>query len=37
MTMEAAVTKLMWILGQTHSPEEIRKLFYYPVQHDLIR
>ena len=37
MTMEAAVTKLMWVLGQAGRPEEIRSLFYRPVQHDLIR
>lgn len=27
MTSEAAVTKLMWVLGQTDRPEEIRKYF----------
>ena len=27
MTTEAAVTKLMWILGQTDDPEEVRMLF----------
>ncbi len=27
MTMEAAVTKLMWVLGQTSDPEEIRDYF----------
>ena len=37
MTMEAAVTKLMWVLGQTEEPEEIRRLFYRPVQCDLLR
>ena len=37
MTMEAAVTKLMWILGQTAQAHEISHLFYQPVQHDLIR
>lgn len=37
MTAEAAVTKLMWVLGQTDKPEEIQRLFYLPVQHDLIR
>lgn len=37
MTMEAAVTKLMWALGQTDRPEEIRRLFYRPVQFDIIR
>lgn len=37
MTMEAAVTKLMWAMGQSREPEEIERLFYRPVQHDLIR
>ena len=27
MTAEAAVTKLMWVLGQTGKPEEIRDYF----------
>ena len=27
MTTEAAVTKLMWILGQTDDPEEVREVF----------
>lgn len=27
MTAEAAVTKLMWVLGQTRDPEEIKKYF----------
>lgn len=27
MTTEAAVTKLMWALGQTNRPEEIKKIF----------
>ena len=27
MTAEAAVTKLMWVLGQTEKPEEIRDYF----------
>ena len=27
MTSEAAMTKLMWALGQGKSPEEIKKLF----------
>lgn len=27
MTTEAAVTKLMWALGQTDDPEEVRKIF----------
>jgi L-asparaginase len=37
MTLEAAATKLMWILGQTRDPEEVRRLFYQPVQWDIIR
>lgn len=36
MTLEAAVTKLMWILGQTRRPDEIRRLFYQTVNHDII-
>ena len=36
MTLEAAATKLMWALGQTSRPEEVRDLFYRPVQHDVI-
>lgn len=37
MTLEAAVTKMMWVLGQTEDREEIQELFYRPVQFDLIR
>lgn len=37
MTMEAVVTKLMWVLGQASRPEEIRELFYRTVECDLIR
>ena len=36
MTTEAAVTKLMWILGQTSDPQEIERLFYQPVSHDIL-
>ena len=28
MTSEAAVTKLMWVLGQTENPQEIREYFH---------
>lgn len=28
MTSEAAVTKLMWVLGQTDDPQEIREYFH---------
>ena len=37
MTLEAAAAKLMWVLGQTREPEQVRELFYRPVQCDLIR
>ncbi len=36
MTTEAAVAKLMWILGQTDDPTEVRRLFCTPVSHDLL-
>ena len=36
MTPEATVTKLMWILGKTKDPEEVRGLFYTPVADDLL-
>ena len=34
MTLEATVTKLMWILGQTGDPAEIRRLFYKTINRD---
>lgn len=36
MTLEATVTKLMWILGQTADINEIQKMFYEPICFDLI-
>ena len=36
MTLEAAVTKTMWILGQTRNPQEIRRLFYQTVNRDIL-
>ena len=36
MTTEAVVGKLMWILGQTSDPAEIRRLFYTPVANDIL-
>jgi L-asparaginase len=36
MTTEAVVCKLMWILGQTSDPEEIKKLFYTTVSNDIL-
>lgn len=37
MTTEAAVAKIMWILGQTRDRGEIHRLFYTPVSHDIFR
>ena len=36
MTLEATVTKLMWILGQTSEPAQIHRLFYTPVANDIL-
>ncbi len=36
MTLEATVTKLMWVLGQTQEEDEIRRLFYSPINYDLL-
>jgi L-asparaginase len=36
MTIEAVVTKLLWILGQTKDIETIHKMFYTPVQKDIL-
>lgn len=36
MTTEAALAKLMWILGQTKDADEIRRLFCTPVSYDLL-
>ena len=37
MTLEAATAKLMWVLGQTQDPGQVRELFCRPVQFDVIR
>lgn len=37
MTLEATVTKLMWALGQSQNQDEIRRLFYTPVNFDLLQ
>lgn len=34
MTTEALVAKTMWVLGQTHDPHEVARLFYRVVNHD---
>ena len=36
MTLEATVTKLMWVLGQTSDPKEIRRLFCGTINYDLL-
>ena len=36
MTTEALYAKMMWILGKTKDPEEVSRLFYTPVAHDLL-
>lgn len=36
MTLEATVTKLMWILGQTRDTKEIHRLFYQTVNRDML-
>ncbi len=36
MTLEAAVTKLMWILGQTSDPDKSRKIFYETINRDIL-
>ena len=36
MTTEAAVAKLMWILGRTRDFDEVRRLFYAPVAKDIL-
>lgn len=37
MTTEAAVAKLMWILGQTRGFAEAERMFYTPVARDILR
>ena len=36
MTLEACVTKTMWALAQTKDSEEFKKLFYTPINHDIL-
>ena len=36
MTTEAAVAKLMWILGQTRNFDVVERLFYEPVAKDIL-
>ena len=36
MTLEATVTKLMWILGQTKEREKVKHLFYQTINRDIL-
>lgn len=36
MTLEATVTKLMWILGQTGGEKNIREMFYRTINRDIL-
>lgn len=36
MTLEATVAKTMWALANSEGPEDFKKLFYTPVNHDLM-
>ena len=36
MTLEATVTKIMWILSQTREPDKIRRLFYKTINRDIL-
>lgn len=35
MTTEAALAKLMWILSQTTDADEVNRMFYTPIAHDV--
>lgn len=37
MTIEAIVTKLMWILANSYTHEEVRRLFYKKINYDIER
>lgn len=36
MTLEATVTKLMWILGQTNDPQKMKSMFYTTINRDIL-
>jgi len=36
MTLEAAITKMMWILGKTKEPREIKEMFYKTINKDIL-
>ena len=37
MTTEAVYAKMMWILARTREVEQVNRLFYTPVAHDILR
>ncbi len=37
MTIEAIVTKMMWVMAEAYTHEEIRKLFYKKINYDIER
>lgn len=37
MTTEALLAKTMWVLGQAHTQDEIKRLFYTPINHDRVQ
>ncbi|MDD4808336.1 MAG: L-asparaginase 1, partial [Oscillospiraceae bacterium] len=36
MTIESTVTKLMWVLAQTHDLQEVQRLFYQTINYDVL-
>jgi len=36
MTLEATVTKLMWILGRTKERNQVKDLFYRTINRDIL-
>ena len=36
MTLEAAVTNLLWILGQTNDPQKMKSMFYTTINRDIL-
>ncbi|MEG2182369.1 MAG: asparaginase [Oscillospiraceae bacterium] len=36
MTLEAVVTKLMWVLGQSHEHDEVKRLLYTTINCDIL-
>lgn len=37
MTIEAIVTKMMWVMAEAYTHEDIRKLFYKKINYDIER